>query len=113
MDAKRRNEEHLRRYLPTNTVNRLLQVLPLSDTRSLGNYKERLKRLTHLNESVLLVLRYINSNLGDKQTDGHYEACTFNQYSTVGTSMCMCYRFRTALYDIEKYVLTEDERMHI
>lgn len=107
MDTQRRTVERLSRYLSTDSVHRLLRVLPVADIRSLDRYKERLKRLTLLSESVLLVLRYIDANLGVKQVDGHYEACTFNRYSPVDTHVCMCYRFRSALYDIEKFVLTD------
>lgn len=104
MDSVCRNVERLKRYLPSEVVDRLAQLLPLTtDTRSLYRHKEQLTNLMRLNETVLLVLRYINYNLGDKESNGHYEAC---RYSTVGT--CLCFRFRFALSDIQKYLTDYD-----
>lgn len=105
---KARNAEHLKRYLPDDAVNRLSQLLPLTDTRLLCKHKEHLIRLTHLTESILKVLGYINHNLGKKRADGHYEACSWNQFSG-GPTSCVCLDFRFALTSIENFVTEEDE----
>lgn len=93
-----REVERLKQYLPADVVERLLHVVSLID---LHKQKERYRTLTLLCESLSLVLRYANYNLGKKQSDGHYEICKF--YANKSSDLCVCARFRYALYDVEIY----------
>lgn len=101
------NAEKLKRYLSADTVDRLSILVPLTNLKVLEKNLERLRNLASLNESVLNVLSKINSNLGVKQDNGHYESCSWNQYNH-GPDTCMCVYFRFDLYDIEKFITAED-----
>ena len=92
--------ERLKHYLPTDVVDRVLRIVNITD---LQRQQERYRTLTLLCESLSRVLRYTNSNLGEKQIDGHYELCKFY---TNTSEPCLCTRFRYALYDIENYSKT-------
>lgn len=66
--------EHLKQYLATAVVERLLSVLNLTD---LQKQKQRYISLKLLCESLSRVQRYANYNLVQKQRDGHYKICKF------------------------------------
>ena len=92
--------ERLKQYLSSDVVERVLCIVNINN---LQMQQERYRTLTLLCESLSRVLRYTNYNLGEKQSDGHYELCKFY---TNTTECCLCSRFRYALYDIENYSKT-------
>ena len=92
--------ERLKQYLSPDVVERVLRIVNITD---LQRQQERYRTLTLLCESLSRVLRYANYNLGEKQSDGHYELCKFY---TSTSEPCLCSRFRYALYDIENYSKT-------